>query len=150
MTKIKKSVYKEASGPSIKAQNVNKNNKGFKKVFTLGLREALVLSSDLSGVQEDVAAREALSESRSVGVWVGRHHNLVVALVEALSYLDAYLDTKKGRNYCINNNNILSILLPLKCTSHFFMHIPIGGPNGPLGGTPMGGGGMPGGVGALC
>lgn len=92
MTKIKKSVYKEASGPSSKEHNVNKNNEGFKKVFTFGLREALVLSSDPSVVQEDVAAREALSESRSVVVGVGRHHNLEVALVEALSYLDALVD----------------------------------------------------------
>ncbi len=47
--------------------------------------------------------------------------------------------------YCVT-----SILLPFKSTRHYFTHIPIGGPNGPLGGTPMGGGGgMPGGGGAL-
>lgn len=93
MTKIKKSVYKEARDPSIKAQNVNKNDKGFKKVFTLGFREALVLSLDPLVVQEDVAAREALSGSRRVGVWVGRHHNLEVELVEeAPSSLDALVD----------------------------------------------------------
>lgn len=93
MTKIKKSVYKAAREPSIKVQNVNKNDKAFKKVFTLGFRGASVLSLDPSVVQEVVVAREALSESQTAGVWVGRHHNLEVALAEeVLSYLDALVD----------------------------------------------------------
>lgn len=52
-----------------------------------------MLSLDPSVVQEVVVAREALSESQTVGVWVGRHHNLEVALAEEVpSYLDALVD----------------------------------------------------------
>lgn len=50
-----------------------------------------MLSLDPSVVQEVVVAREALSESQTVGVWV--HHNLEVALAEEVpSYLDALDD----------------------------------------------------------
>lgn len=52
-----------------------------------------MLSLDPSVVQEVVVAREALSESQTVGVWVDRHHNLEVALAEEVpSYLDALDD----------------------------------------------------------